>query len=161
MKSKPAPGKEQFFATRMGVYYPSQHVVLAIADAEVAETLADELRSAGFPDGDLYTAAPQEMEDFLEQTFADAGALAQIVGSELKQAEILAQLADTGCGFLIVRIPDETARDRLLTIGARHPLRKALYYHALAIEELPIAEDAIPGSSPYGVNEIPRHGGNE
>ena len=143
----------------MGVYYPSQHVVLAIAEPEVAEALAGELRDAGFPEDDLYTASPQEMGDFLEQTFQDAGMLAQIVGGELKQAEILAQLANTGCGFLIARIPDETARDKLLAVGARHRLRKALYYHALAIEELPIAEDAIPGSSPYGVNEIPRHGG--
>ncbi len=156
MKSKRAPGTEGFFATRMGVYYPSQHVVLAIAEPEVAEALAGELREAGFPEGDIYTASPHEMQAFLEQTFQDAGMIAQIVGAELKQAEILVQLAQTGCGFLIVRIPDEASRDKLLDLGARHPLRKALYYHALAIEELPIAEDAIPGSSPYGVNEIPR-----
>lgn len=156
MKFEPAPGTEGFFATRMGAYYPSQHVVLAIAEPETAETLAGELRSAGFADGDLYTASPQEMETFLEQTVKDAGMLAQIVGGELKQVEILIQLAQTGCGFLIVRIPDEEARDKLLALGARYPLRKALYYHALAIEELPIAEDVIPGSSPYGINEIPR-----
>jgi hypothetical protein len=147
-----APG---FFATRMGAYYPNHHAVVAIGDDQ-SEGFVKDLSEAGFGSSDVYQASAEEMADFLRRTMTEAGVLAQMVGSELKQSEILLQLAESGCRFVIVRIEDEAQKEKLMRAGGRYRPSKAIYFHTLAIEELPISENAIPGSSPYGVNEIPR-----
>ncbi|HRO58985.1 MAG TPA: hypothetical protein PK177_07450 [Burkholderiaceae bacterium] len=154
----PAPSDlpSEFFATRMGVYYPNHHAVIAMADGEDAVRLRDELLRSGFSADTLWDASPATMAAFLRRTSEEAGLLAQMVASELKQMEILLQLAETGCRFLIVRLEDDAQKELLLRVGARYPIKKALHYQALAIEELPIGDGAIPGESPYGVNETPR-----
>ena len=152
----PSDLPSEFFATRMGVYYPNHHAVIAIADGEDAVRLRDEMLHTGFSADALWDASPATMEAFLRRTSEEAGLLAQIVASELKQMEILLQLAESGCRFLIVRLDDDAQKELLMRVGARYPIEKALHYQALAIEELPIGDAAIPGESPYGVNETPR-----
>lgn len=145
-----------FFATRMGVYYPNHHAVIAMADGEDAVRLREALLRSGFAADTFHDASPTTMAAFLRRTSEHAGLLAQVVASELKQMEILLQLAESGCRFLIVRLDDDAQKELLMRVGAGYPIEKALHYQALAIEELPIGDAAIPGESPYGVNETPR-----
>ena len=145
-----------FFATRMGVYYPNHHAVLAIDDGEDAARLREELLRSGFAADALFDASPATMAAFLRRTSDEAGLLAQVVASELKQMEILLQLAESGCRFLIVRLDDDAQKEQLMRVGAGYPIEKALHYQALAIEELSIGDATIPGESPYGINETPR-----
>ena len=114
----------EFFATRMGVYYPNHHAVLAMADGEDATRLREELLRSGFAADALWDASPATMAAFLRRTSEEAGLLAQVVASELKQMEILLQLAESGCRFLIVRLDDDAQKEQLMRVGAAYPIEK-------------------------------------
>lgn len=61
-----------------------------------------------------------------------------------------------GAAMLIVRVDGDERQDALVAAARRWRVRKAVQYHALAIEELRIGAEEIPGESPYGVNEVLR-----
>lgn len=147
--------EENAFGKRGGVYFPADHIVLAIADVQAAQRLAERLRDAGMSP---VLETPERMAAFLRPTFEDAGTGARMVGSELKQSEILLQHADAGSSFLIVAVDGDRMRDQVVdtAIEGSVPVVKGLYFHTLVIEELNIGRERIPGASPYGTNEIPR-----
>lgn len=148
------------FATRGGVYFPSDHAVLAISDRGAAERLANRLRDDGL---NPLLVTPERMARFLGPTFDNASTSARIVGAELKQTEILLQHAQAGCTFLIVGIDGDKHRDRLYDLAEADatPVAKGLYFHTLVIEELKLGREQIPGDSPYGMNEVPRAKGTD
>lgn len=153
----PPPGfPAEAFATRMGVHYPKGFAVIALADGDTLEHFKQALAQAGFGPDHLITVPAGTMAEFLDRTLRHAGMLAQIIASEMKQSQIFLQLAQQRAHFLLVRIEDDAARDRLIEIGGRHGSHKAVYYQALAIEELAFSSEHFPGPSPYGVNERPK-----
>jgi hypothetical protein len=50
----------------------------------------------------------------------------------------------------------DKSRKLLETIGAKTGMSKGLLFHTLAVEELPVDKESIPGTSPFGVNEVIR-----
>lgn len=145
------------FATRMGVHYPTGFAVIALTDERTQSQFLQALTASGFERPSFVSISTEQFRDYLRQTLNDAGMLAQIVASELKQSQIFLQLAEQGARFLFVRVADDKARDTLIDVGLPLGSLKAVYYQSLAIEELPFSRDVFPGPSPYGANETPRN----
>lgn len=144
-----------FLHTRDGAFYPTGHAVLGLAP-EDASALAAALERAGVSRADMMLLAPEEAAAVMRETDEDAGMLARMVGAEIRNARVMRQLAESGTAFLIVRVDDDEQERRLVTEARRWPVHKALRYHALAVEELRVGTEAVPGESPYGVNEVLR-----
>lgn len=147
--------REAFLHTRDGVFYPSGYAVLGLAPSDAA-ALRDALAAAGVARDDMMLLAPEEAAAVMRETDREAGVLARIVGAEIRNAHVMGQLAESGAAFLIVRVPDDDAERLLVATARRWRVRKALRYHALAVEELRVGVEEVPGDSPYGVNEVLR-----
>lgn len=147
-------GSEDRFNRRNGVFYPSGHALLALPADHVGQAV-DILVQGGIPEQEITLLRPEQMHELTDQSQREAGLLSRIVSAELKQMTVLEQLAEAGNHFLIVKSTDETA-GLLHTIGGRASVSKGLLFHALAVEELPVAKETIPGTSPFGVNEVIR-----
>ena len=145
--------QENAFGKRGGMFFPSDHTVIAITNGDDADALCDRLCDEGLAP---LLESPDRMRAFLEPTFIDAGAAAHAVSSELKQTEILYQLAQSGCWFIIVPIEDPSVCSCVVSNGKGFPIVKALCYHQMVIEELKVGSEVVPGMSPYGSNEVPR-----
>lgn len=147
--------RETFLRTRDGVFYPSGYAVLGLAPDDAA-ALRDALVAADFAGDDTLLLAPDEAAAVMRETDREAGMLARIVGAEIRNARVMRQLAEDGAAFLIVRVPDDEAERSLVATARRWRVRKALRYHTLAVEELRVGVEEVPGDSPYGVNEVLR-----
>ena len=44
----------------------------------------------------------------------------------------------------------------IVSYMAKHDPELSLLFHALAVEELPVDKETIPGTSPFGANEVIR-----
>ncbi|MBN9428723.1 MAG: hypothetical protein J0H09_19655 [Burkholderiales bacterium] len=151
----PTQRTQAFTARRNGVFYPTGHVVLAVMHEQLP-ALEQALQQAGFGTGQLMRLSPQETIELMDQSAKDAGLLSRIVSAELKETEVLRQLAQDGASLLIVRLGDDADQELLTQAVQGYHIRKASCYHTLAIEELAIGTEEIPQESPYGMNEIPR-----
>jgi hypothetical protein len=147
-------GQEDRFHRRNGVFYPSGYALLALPEDRVADAVELVTRQ-GLPEQELTLLRPEQMHELTDQSQHDAGLLSRIVSAELKQMSILEQLAETGHHFMLLRSTDENAA-LLQTIGAKAGVSKGLLFHALAVEELPVDKETIPGTSPFGANEVIR-----
>ncbi len=151
-----AQRRRQFLHTRDGVFYPTGHAVL-VMERDDAQHLVDALGQAGFPGDAMMLLDSAQTADLMRASEEQAGLLAEIVGAEIKNLRVIRQLADGGAWMLVVRVKDDDEEQRLLQASGRWPIHKAMRYHRLAIEELPVGSEDIPGDSPYGVNEVLRN----
>ncbi|MGE0312558.1 MAG: hypothetical protein AB7P21_13165 [Lautropia sp.] len=147
------------FNIRLGAYYPTGHALFMLASPEEAKAVAAVLprvgtNAGGHPEARLLT--PEATARFMQQALDEGGLLAGIVAAEAKQTKMLLELARAGHAMLAVRIDDEAHKDAIVAALGERRVPKALYYHTLAIEELPVSIDAAPGSDVYGMNERPR-----
>ena len=147
-------GSEDRFHRRNGVFYPSGYALLALPADKVAGAV-DLVTEAGLPEEEVTLLRPAQMHELTDQSQQDAGLLSRIVSAELKQMTVLEQLAEAGHHFMLIRSTDDNA-ELLQTIGSRAGVSKGLRFHALAVEELPVDKETIPGTSPFGVNEVIR-----
>lgn len=148
--------RERFLNTRDGVFYPSGHAVLVLARDD-AQQLIGALGEVGFAGDATMLLDSAQTADLMRASEEQAGLLAEIVGAEIKNLRVIRQLADEGAWMLIVRVGDDDEERRLVQVSRRWPVHKAMRYHTLAIEELPVGREDIPGDSPYGVNEVLRN----
>jgi hypothetical protein len=146
---------QEQFNRRNGVFYPSGFALLALPDEGAVGKAVTALTQGGVAENEVTLLRPEQMRQLTDDSQHDAGLLSRIVSAELKQMTVLRQLSDAGNHFLLVRSSDETAK-LLQTVGARSGMSKGLLFHTLAVEELPVDKETIPGTSPYGVNEVPR-----
>ena len=148
--------RAQFLHTRNGVFYPSGHAVL-VMERDHAQDLVDALREAGFAGDAAMLLDPAQTADLMRASEENAGLLSEIVGAEIKNLRVIRQLADEGAWMLIVHVRNDDEERRLVQVSRRWPVHKAMRYHVLAIEELPVGSEDIPGDNPYGVNEVLRN----
>jgi hypothetical protein len=152
-QSLDGPGDQ--FNRRNGVFYPSGFALLALPGPDNVEKAVQVLTEGGVAESGLTLLKPEQMVQLTDDSQHDAGLLSRIVSAELKQMTILRQLADAGNHFLLVKSDEQT--DKLLqTVGASAGVSKGLLFHTLAVEELPVDKETIPGKSPFGVNEVIR-----
>jgi hypothetical protein len=148
-------GPEDQFNRRNGVFYPSGFALLALPDEEKAGKAVELLTQGGVAETEITLMRPEQMRQLTDDSQHDAGLLSRIVSAELKQMTVLRQLSDAGNHFLLVRSSDERA-DLLKAVGPKAGMSKGLLFHTLAVEELPVDKETIPGTSPFGVNEVIR-----
>ncbi len=148
-------GSDDRFNRRSGVFYPSGFALLALPDERHLSKVVQVLSEAGVPQDDVTLLRPAQMRELTDASQREAGMLARVVAAELKQLTILEQLADAGNYFMLVKVTDPS-RQVLETIGGKTRMSKGLLYHSLAVEELPVVKETIPGTSPFGVNEVIR-----
>lgn len=145
---------EDRFHRRNGVFYPSGYALLALPEDRLAEAV-EFVTQQGVAEQEVTLLRPEQMHQLTDQSQHDAGLLSRIVSAELKQMSVLEQLAETGHHFMLLRSTDDNA-DMVQAIGTRAGVSKGLLFHALAVEELPVAKETIPGTSPFGANEVIR-----
>jgi len=143
------------FHTRNGVFYPTGFALLALPDDESVGKAVELLRQGGVADADMTLLRPEQMKELTDRSQRDAGVLSRIVSAELKQLKILEQLAKSGNRFALVKSSDSNA-ELLHRVGRAAGASKGLLYHTLAVEELPVDKETIPGDSPFGMNEVIR-----
>lgn len=143
------------FNTRDGVFYPSGFALLALPDDNKLAKAVEILMQGGVPEEHVTLLRAEQMRTLTDQSQHDAGMLSRIVAAELKQMSVLEQLADTGHQFLLVKHTDQS-RSLLESLGVQSGASKGLLFHSLAVEELPVDKETIPGRSPFGVNEVIR-----
>ena len=143
------------FPTRNGVFYPTGSALLALPDEEHLGRIVDLLSEGGVSSEDITLLKPDQMREIIDRSQRDAGVLSRIVSAELKQLKILEQLAKAGNSFALVKTHDDTV-PVLQRVGGQAGASKGLLYHTLAVEELPVGKETIPGDSPFGMNEVIR-----
>jgi len=148
-------GTEDQFNRRNGVFYPSGFALLAMPDEESVRQAVEVLTQNGLQESEITLLRPEQMHQLTDQSQHNAGLLARIVAAELKQMTVLDQLAGTGHHFLLIKNTDQIS-PLLQTVGAKARISKGLAFHTLAVEELPVDKETIPGRSPFGVNEVIR-----
>jgi hypothetical protein len=143
------------FHSRNGVFYPSGFALFALADEEKLGKAVDLLTAGGVEREDITLLRPEQMHEITDRSQRDAGVLSRIVSAELKQMAVLEQLADAGNSFALVKSTDDVEK-LLHTVGVQSGASKGLLFHTLAVEELPVDKETIPGKSPFGINEVIR-----
>ena len=142
--------------TRHGVFYPTGCEVYAFASIGHLEGVWSSLPEAGFPKGDVVVLTAAQMRQLADDSHANATTAAEIAASELKQVDILRDLATThGAVFLIARAGAVSDQTRSTLIEHGRPL-KALSYGMLTISELVREQREDLTSSPLGINERAR-----
>ncbi len=148
--------RDAFLNMRNGVFYPTGHAVLVLFPDD-ANAVCAALHGAGFARESTLLLDPAQTSDLMQASEEQAGFLSEMVGGEIKNLRVIRQLADRGACMLIVRVHGDADERRLVEVAQRWPVHKAMRYHTLAIEELPVGAEDIPGDSPYGVNEVLRN----
>ncbi|MEZ5742035.1 MAG: hypothetical protein R3E68_23095 [Burkholderiaceae bacterium] len=95
---------------------------------------------------------PAQMAVLARQSNEQATMMAKIVSAELKQMELLRQLAGNDAGFLILsneHLSDVTL-DELI---ARHRPIKGIRYGTITMEDLVAGNTPLIDDSPMGMNE--------
>ncbi|HEY0878544.1 MAG TPA: hypothetical protein VGE10_08820 [Zeimonas sp.] len=148
--------RDAFLNMRNGVFYPTGHAVLVLSP-EDAQAVCDALHEAGFARDSTMLLDAAQTSDLMQASEEQAGFLSEMVGGEIKNLRVVRQLADHGACMLIVRVHGDEEERALVAVAQRWPVHKAMRYHTLAIEEIPVGTEDIPGDSPYGINEVLRN----
>ena len=147
-----------FFHRRHGVFYPTGHVVLAYDGPEaLARAWKDAWRDEVGWTGVRALRADQMIE-LATQSAEHATIAAKIVSAELKQIDVLRQMAEQGAEFLIVA-DASLAEDRRQTLLERCPPAKATHYGTITMVEVAKGRKDKVADSPFGMNEQRRDGG--
>lgn len=141
--------------TRNGVFYPTGFALLAFAARARIDQAIEALRSVATEADALTVLSAGQMHAIAQRSQDNAGVLSRIVSAELKQLTVFEQLASANHEFLLVR-DSEDVRPVLERVGVDAVASKAVLFRTLAIEELPVPKETIPGTSPFGVNEVIR-----
>lgn len=119
----------------LGTYNPVGHVLLAFPNDAVALDARQALRDAGFDEEDLLFYSHDEEREQMDAMLPRASQLAGF-GYEVTLMRRYRQLAEEGCGWLLVYAPDGPHTDRAMDIARHLGARSAVKYHWLVVEDL-------------------------
>lgn len=131
------PIQEQSQANKFiegGIFYPTGHVLIAVADAALAARALSALQQAGFLPPQLLAIDAGTMEREAGDNLANHGILS--VGASLPAREMQLNLAREGCHFLLIHAPEEEDHLRAVHSLTGLPVRYAVKYRTLVIENL-------------------------
>jgi tRNA A58 N-methylase Trm61 len=122
-------------AETFGVFAPVGHVVVALPDDESADAAARELRDQGFDDADiLQYKAREESQDMARRLDGITGTAE--FGHEVVLMRQYKEMADRGCGWLVVYAPEKERCEKVVEVARRHGALLAEKYHRLVVEDL-------------------------
>lgn len=117
-----------------GVFYPTGYVVAAFPTDADAHKARDALVADGFePDAVQYVDAATMARE-AEENLEHRGLMA--VGASVPVREMQLDLARQGCAFLLICAPQDHEEKRVVDALARAPVRYAVKYKRLIIENL-------------------------
>ena len=130
------PIHEQKEATRFleGVFYPTGHMVVGLEDQQAAEKAHEALMRAGVPEEHVTLIDAASMEREAGDSLSQVSLLS--VGASIPAREMQQDLAREGCAFLLIFAPEEQDHERIAQLLRGHPVRYAVKYRALIIENL-------------------------
>jgi hypothetical protein len=123
------------FPRSFGVFSPTGHVVMAITNDADAQQARAALLQSGFSDDDVTRYSKEEVLAEFEKSEAHAVDPIQI-GQDVAKVEEYLQLANQGCGFLVVQAPGDEDAKRAVRIVKPFGLKFAEKYNRLTLEEL-------------------------
>ena len=123
------------FPRSFGVFSPTGHVVMAITNDAEAQQARAALVQSGFSDDDVTRYSKEEVLAEFEKSEAHAVDPIQI-GQDVAKVEEYLQLANQGCGFLVVQAPEDEDAKRAVRIVKPFGLKFAEKYNRLTLEEL-------------------------
>jgi hypothetical protein len=132
------------------VFYPTGCIVIALTHSEDVDELSRRLADAGFTgDQCMVTSAADVVEAASQET--ESPSLVASLGSSIHLRARQLELARAGCTFMQIKAPNDEAKNRALHVLASVPVRYAVHYHRLIVEDLidrvPAAEDAVKSGS--------------
>lgn len=130
-------------------FNPAHHVVVAMPSQDAVNAAVQDLRRAGFSDGDLVVYTPEEMQQLAEREVQEA-TLASRIGQEYNLAKARLELAASGHSFLVVPARDDHTVQAVAEAARQHGAVRAQRYGTFIIEELVDVGDGLAqvGESP-------------
>ena len=123
------------FPRSFGVFSPTGHVVMAFANDEAAKRAQQVLIQNGFSEDDVTYYNKDEVLAEFEKSESHVIDPIQI-GQDVAKVEEYLELANQGCGFLVVHAPDEEDAKRAVRLVKPLGLKFAEKYNRLTLEEL-------------------------
>lgn len=147
------PSRETaYLGTRHGVFYPTGHTVFAFGSEQQLDRAWQHLNRLVSATGHAIALRGTQMQRIVQQSRDDATLVASIVAAELKQLDILSQVADAGGAFLIIEsdiLSDELTESM---VGKQQPIL-GLQYGSLTMQELVGKDMDAIDANPLGMNE--------
>jgi hypothetical protein len=126
-----------------GLLYPTGYLVAAFPDGESALLTQRNLIAGGYDtEHDCIYATPEAVAAEAAHEVLSSGMLA-LFGHSLQVRETHLQLAREGCHFLTIHAPTAVEQKRVIKVLSRVPVRHAVKYHLLAIENI---TDLLPSA---------------
>ena len=134
------PWEGRGLPSSFGNLYPRGYIIAPVPDRPTADALADQLRLAGFPDGDVYVfdadIARQALEELEQRRHGVRGRLGAIMGNDNDIQEEFTELARKGFAFVVIHAPDEAAVARASPILRANNVRGARHYGRLVVTDM-------------------------
>lgn len=129
--------------TRLGVFYPTHHLVALFPNLQAADTAKRELQKAGLLDEEVISASGSEVMQFAKKQAVDAGLwgffmsnLSRAIGTEAAYSDDDLAAARSGAGFIFVHCPTIPFKDTAWkSLAMQYPV-SARYYGFGGIEHL-------------------------
>jgi len=118
-----------------GLFYPVGHIVVGLPDQQDARQVYQNLLAHGLPQDECVMVSAAAMVEAAAKDL-DSGGVIAAFGSTAQIREKQLQLAREGCHFLMVKVSSDEGKDFVLKELAQVPVRYAVQYHRLAIENL-------------------------
>lgn len=128
------PAKKKF-PTSFGVFSPTGYVLMVFADDAGAEQARRALLQHGFADNDVTHYNRNEVMKEFEESEEHADDPVQI-GQDVDKVDRYVEYAKQGCGFLVVRAPEEEKSKLAVDTVRPFNLKFAEKYNRLTLEEL-------------------------
>jgi hypothetical protein len=117
-----------------GVFYPTGYIVAAFHSGDEARKVRDALIHDGFDAEAIQHVRAADMAREAAENLEQRGLMA--VGASVPVREKQLELARDGCDFLLVCAPEEHEEKRVVAALSRVPVRYAVKYKRLIIENL-------------------------
>ncbi|MDB5973548.1 MAG: hypothetical protein JWR07_308 [Nevskia sp.] len=126
-----------------GIFYPVGYIVVGVPDHQTALRLQQQLADSGLPPKDCAVQPAAVMARAAAQDLESRTVLSAIGSSGHVRSKQL-ELAREGCDFLIIKAATDAEKDRVMAQLSRVPVRYAVLYRRLVIENL---IDHIPSAT--------------
>jgi hypothetical protein len=131
-----------------GVFYPVGYLVAGLANAADASRLQKEFFAEGLRPNECVVAQAETVAAEAERELADQGVIAGL-GSSGHVRKRQLQLAQEGCTFLMVKADDDEQLAAAMRKLEQVPVRYAVLYRRLVIEDL---IDQVDSATPDSAN---------
>jgi hypothetical protein len=118
-----------------GLFYPVAHIVVGLSSQEDAARVHQALLAKGLYQNECVLVSAAVMMEAAAEELKAEGAIAAL-GSTGQIREKQLQLAREGCHFLMVKVSAEEDKALLLKELVQVPVRYAVHYRRLVIEDL-------------------------